>query len=140
MLVAKDFELIEHTADVGIMAYGADVREAFINAARGMFSLMVELESIREIEYRDIEVSAPDEESLLAAWLNELICLFDAENMLFSRFEITEFGDTHLRAKAYGEPVDGSRHKLKVGIKAATYHMLEVDRSDGGRVQVLFDI
>jgi SHS2 domain-containing protein len=140
MLVAKDFELIEHTADVGIMAYGADVREAFVNAARGMFSLMVELGSINDIEYRDVKVTAPDEESLLAAWLNELICLFDTENMLFSRFEITEFGDTRLRAKAYGEPVDDARHKLKVGIKAATYHMLEVDRSDGGRVRVLFDI
>ena len=138
--MAKDFELIEHTADVGIMAYGADVREAFINAARGMFSLIVELGSINEVEYRDIEVTAPDEESLLAAWLNELVCLFDAENMLFSRFEITEFGDTRLRAKAYGESVDSSRHKLKVGIKAATYHMLEVDHSDGGRVRVLFDI
>lgn len=140
MLVTKDFEFIEHTADVGIMAYGADVREAFVNAARGMFSLMVELESVREVEHRDIEVTAPDEESLLAAWLNELICLFDTENMLFSRFDITEFGDTHLRAKAYGEPVDSSRHRLKVGIKAATYHMLEVDQSDGGRVRVLFDI
>ncbi|UCB42330.1 MAG: archease [Dehalococcoidales bacterium] len=138
--MAKDFELIEHTADVGIMAYGADVREAFANAARGMFSLIVELGSIGEVEHRYIEVTASDEESLLAAWLNELICLFDAENMLFSRFEITEFGDTFLRAKAYGEPVDSSRHQLKVGIKAATYHMLEVDRSDGGRVQVLFDI
>jgi len=140
MLVAKDFELIEHTADVGIMAYGADVREAFVNAARGMFSLMVELGTINEVGHRDIEASAPDVESLLAAWLNELICLFDVENMLFSRFEITEFGDTHLRARAYGEPVDSSRHRLKVGIKAATYHMLEVDQSDGGRVRVLFDI
>ena len=138
--MAKDFELIEHTADVGIMAYGADVQEAFVNAARGMFSLIVELGSVGEVEHRDIEVNAPDEESLLAAWLNELICLFDAENMLFSRFVIEEFGDTYLSAKAYGEPVDSSRHKLKVGIKAATYHMLEVNRSDGGRVRVLFDI
>jgi SHS2 domain-containing protein len=140
MPVTRDFEIIEHTADVGIMAYGADVREAFVNAARGMFSLITELESIRQVEHRDIEVTASDVESLLAAWLNELIGLFDAENMLFSRFEITEFGDTCLRARAYGEPVDGSRHRLKVGIKAATYHMLEVDRSNGGRVRVLFDI
>ena len=138
--MAKDFEFIEHTADVGIMAYGADVREAFVNAARGMFSLMVELGTINEVGHRDIEVDAPDVESLLAAWLNELICLFDAENVLFSRFEITEFGETYLRARAYGESVDSSRHKLKIGIKAATYHMLEVDQSDGGRVRVLFDI
>ena len=140
MSVAKDFELIEHTADVGIMAYGADVREAFANAARGMFSLIVEPESISEMAHCDIVVTAPDEESLLVTWLNELIYLFDAENMLFSRFDITELGDTRLKARAYGEPVDEIRHRLKTGIKAATYHMVEVDRSQGGRVRVLFDI
>jgi len=140
MPVVKDFELIEHTADVGIVAYGADVREAFANAARGMFSLIVELGSVREMAHRDIDVTAPDEESLLVAWLNELIYLFDAETMLFSRFDITELGTDRLKARAYGEPVDETRHKLKTGIKAATYHMVEVDRSEGGRVRVLFDI
>jgi SHS2 domain-containing protein len=140
MPVVKDFELIEHTADVGIMAYGADVKEAFTNAARGMFSLIVEPGSIRETAHRDIEVTAPDEESLLVTWLNELIYLFDAEAMLFSRFDITELGDTQLKARAYGEPVDNTRHNLKTGIKAATSHMVEVDRSEGGRVRVLFDI
>jgi SHS2 domain-containing protein len=140
MPVVKDFELIEHTADVGIMAYGADVKEAFANAARGMFSLIVEVGSVRETEYRDIEVTAPDEESLLVTWLNELIYLFDAENMLFSRFDITELDTTRLKARVYGEPVDNARHRLKTGIKAATYHMVEVDRSEGGRVRVLFDI
>jgi len=140
MPVAKDFELIEHTADVGIMAYGADVKEAFANAARGMFSLIVGPGSVREVEHRDIEVTAPDEESLLVTWLNELIYLFDAETMLFSRFDIAELGDTRLKARAYGEPVDDTRHRLKTGIKAATYHMVEVDRSQGGRVRVLFDI
>jgi SHS2 domain-containing protein len=140
MPVVKDFEFIEHTADVGIMAYGADVKEAFANAARGMFSLITETGSIRETEYRDIEVTAPDMESLLVTWLNELVYLFDAENMLFSRFDITELGTDRLSARAYGEPVDKTRHGLKTGIKAATYHMVEVDRSKGGRVRVLFDI
>ena len=138
--MVKDFELIEHTADVGIMAYGADTREAFTNAAYGMFSLIVEPGSVREVEHRDIEITAPDEESLLVTWLNELIYLFDTETMLFSRFDITELGMDRLKARAYGEPVNETRHRLKTGIKAATYHMVEVDRSHGGRVRVLFDI
>ncbi|HEY42105.1 MAG TPA: archease [Dehalococcoidia bacterium] len=138
--MVKDFELIEHTADVGIMAYGDDLKEAFANAARGMFSLIVEVGSVRETAHRDIEVTAPDEESLLVTWLNELIYLFDAENMLFSRFVIIELDTARLKARAYGEPVDNTRHRLKTGIKAATYHMVEVDRSKGCRVRVLFDI
>ena len=140
MPVVKDFEFIEHTADVGIVAYGVDMQEAFVNAARGMFSLIVEAESVRGITHHDIEVTAPDEESLLVTWLNELIYLFDVENILFSRFDITELDTNRLKARAYGEPVDNTRHKLKTGIKAATSHMVEVDRSEGGRVRVLFDI
>ena len=138
--MAKGFELIEHTADVGIMAYGADVKEAFVNAARGMFSLIVEPGDIQNVEYRDIEVTAPDEESLLVTWLNELIYLFDAETMLFSRFDIIELGTDRLKARVYGEPADEARHTLKTGIKAATYHMVEVVRDNGVRVKVLFDI
>ena len=136
----KDFEFIDHTADVGIIAYGASLSQAFANAARALFSLITELDDIREVLHRDIEVTATDEESLLVAWLNELIYLFDAENMLFKRFDITQLDNTKLKARSYGEKVDSLRHKLKIGVKAATYHMLKVERDDGCKVQVLFDI
>ena len=140
MDVERDFEIVNHTADVGIIAYGADMRQAFANAARALFSLITELENMAEILYRDIELTASDEESLLVEWMNELIYLFDVENIIFKRFDITEFSSTRLKAKIYGERVDISRHKLKVGVKAATYHMLKIDRGDGCKVQVLFDI
>ena len=73
-------------------------------------------------------------------WLNELIYLFDAENIVFKRFDITHITKTQLKARSYGERVDSSRHKLKTGVKAATYHMLKIDESNGCNVQVLFDI
>jgi len=136
----KDFETIDHTADVGIIAYGADVNQAFANAARALFSLITELDSVEEVVYRDIELTASDEESLLVEWLNELIYLFDTENIIFKRFDIIKLGNTRLKARSYGEKVDSSKHKLKTGVKAATYHMLKVDRGDGCKVQVLFDI
>jgi SHS2 domain-containing protein len=72
--------------------------------------------------------------------LNELICLFDTENIVFKRFDVTQLNNTQLKARSYGEKVDSSKHRLKTGVKAATYHMLKVDKSDGCRVQVLFDI
>ncbi len=138
--MGKDFEIINHTADVGIIAYGADVSQAFANAARALFSLITELDVVEEILHRDIELTAPDEESLLVEWLNELICLFDTENIVFKRFDVTKFNNTQLKARSYGEEVDNSKHRLKTGVKAATYHMLKVDKGDGCRVQVLFDI
>ena len=136
----KDFEIVDHTADVGIIAYGADISQAFANAARALFSLITELDDVEEILHRDIELVAPDKESLLVEWLNELICLFDTENIVFKRFDVTQLNNTQLKARSYGEKVDSSKHRLKTGVKAATYHMLKVDKGDGCKVQVLFDI
>ena len=138
--MGKDFEIVDHTADVGIIAYGTDISQAFANAARALFSLITELDDVEEILHRDIELAAPDQESLLVEWLNELICLFDTDNIIFKRFDITRLNDTQLKARSYGEKVNSSKHKLKTGVKAATYHMLKVDKGDGCRVQVLFDI
>ena len=136
----KDFDIVNHTADVSIIAYGADISQAFANAAKALFSLITELDDVQEVLYKDIEVTATDEESLLVEWLNELIYLFDAEHIIFKRFDITKLDNIQLRARSYGERVDSSRHKLKVGVKAATYHMLKVDKGNGYKVQVIFDI
>ncbi len=139
--MTKDFELIEHTADVGIIAYGKGMSEAFANSARGMFSLITGLDSIRESLSRIVKVKAPDRESLLVAWLDELIYLFDTEHLLFKRFQLKVAADEKsLTAQCYGEKVDLARHELKLGIKAATYHMLSVVNDDGYKAQVIFDI
>ena len=136
----KEFELIDHTADVGIIAHGASMNQAFANAARGLFSIITDLDGIEEALHRDIEITAPDQESLLVEWLNELIYLFDVENIIFNRFDITRLNNNYLEARIYGEKVDSSRHKLKTGVKAATYHMLKVKKNNGYQAQVLFDI
>ncbi|MBA7619455.1 Protein archease [subsurface metagenome] len=136
----KEFEILDHTADVGIIAYGADMKQAFANAAKGLFSLITELDDVDEALHRDIELTASDEESLLVAWLNELVYRFDTEGILFKRFDIIQLDDNRLQARVYGEKVDSSKHKLKTGVKAATYHMLKVEKNNGCRVQVLFDI
>jgi SHS2 domain-containing protein len=136
----KDFDIVDHTADVSIIAYGTDMSQAFANAAKALFNLITELDDVEEILYRDIKLTAPDQESLLVKWLNELIYLFDVEGIIFKRFDITQFNSTRLKARSYGEKVDSSKHKLKTGVKAATYHMLKVDKDNGCKVQVLFDI
>jgi len=138
--VNKDFEILNHTADVGIIAYGGDMSQAFANAARALFSLITELDDVEEVVHRDIELTSTDEESLLVEWLNELIYQFDTEGMIFKRFDIIKLNNTRLKARGYGEKVDKSKHKIKIGVKAATYHMLKVDKSDGCKVQVIFDI
>jgi len=137
----KDFEIIDHTADVGIAAYGTDIREAFGNAALGLFSLITDPEGIDEKTEREVELSALDEESLLVDWLNELIYIFDVERVAFCRFDIAELSNNHLKARCFGEKIEPSRHQLKMEVKAATYHMLKVGRGRNGcEVRVIFDI
>ncbi len=138
--MAKEFEILDHTADVGIIAYGADLKQAFANAARGLFSLITRLGDIREALHRDIELSAEDVESLLVGWLNELVYYFDTEGILFRRFDIIELNNSHLKARGYGEKADSSKHELKTGVKGTTYHMLKIEKNNGYRVQVIFDI
>ena len=135
----RRYKLIEHTADVGLIAYGKTLAEAFGNAAYGMFSIIAELGAVRETESRQLEVSDNDLESLLFEWLNYLIYFFDVEMLLFKRFEISYLSENRLKAICYGEKYDPSYHHLKTGVKSATYHMLKVDR-EKNEVQVIFDI
>ncbi|MBF8264512.1 MAG: hypothetical protein HW384_376 [Dehalococcoidia bacterium] len=138
--MSPDFEILEHTADAGIIAYGSDLKQAFSNAASGLFSLIVDQDSVQDTTERQIEVRANDLESLLVEWLNELIYIFDVENILFKRFEVVEIESGRLTARAYGEKVDPTRHEVKLGVKAATYHMLRIEKNNGYKLQVIFDI
>lgn len=140
-IVEKPFEIIDHTADIGIVAYGADIKQVFANAAIGLFNLMADLDDFKEDIKRELELSAEDVEVLLVEWLNELIYIFDVEHILFKRFEIDKLSNTEIKAKCFGEKIQPGQHKLKREIKAATYHMLRIIKEDGGyKVQVIFDI
>ncbi len=136
----KRFDIVEHTADTGIIAYGADMEEAFANAACGMFSLMADLGTSQGRDQPVHRGEAWDRESLVVSWLNELLYMFDVESIVFKRFDILELSRTRLKADAYGEKVDTSRHELRTGVKAATYHMLKVSRQGplSAKVRVIF--
>ena len=138
--MVQRFRLIEHTADTGLIAFGKDLPEAYANAAFGMFSIMADLNTVKEVETRTIEVHEEDLESLLFEWLNRLLFFFDAEMLLLKRFDIVEFEETRLKAICYGEKHDPKRHRqIKIGVKSATYHTLTVDK-EKHQVQVIFDI
>lgn len=137
----EDFKILEHTADIGIIAYGKDIREVFINAAKGLFSLIIDPAEVSARKTWEIAVTAPDREALLVNWLNELIYLLDAQGTLFKDFEIINMTETELKVKASGEKINTKKHHLKREVKAATYHQLKIEQTaDGWRAQVIFDI
>jgi SHS2 domain-containing protein len=137
----KIYELVDHTADIGVKAYGKTLSEAFENAAKGMFDIITDSSEIENIGQYNIELEAPDLEQLLVDWLSELLFLNSAKNIVFGFFKV-ELDDKkkRLSAKVFGEKFDISKHKAGAEIKAVTYHMLEVKKKKPFRVQVLFDI
>ncbi|HHH79966.1 MAG TPA: archease [Thermoplasmatales archaeon] len=137
----KDFEIIEHTADVGIRAFGRNLAECFENAAKGMFYLITDGSEISSIGQYNIKLKAENLEQLLVDWLSELLFLQSAHNLVFGRFEVElDEQSAALSAKVFGEEYNRRKHRYGVEIKAVTYHMLKVKREPPYEVQVLFDI
>lgn len=137
----KQYELIDHTADVAIKAYGKTLSEAFENAAKGMFDIITDSSEIENIGQYDIELEADNLEQLLVDWLSDLLFLNSANNLVFGFFKVEiDEKKNKLSAKVFGEKFNISKHKIGAEIKAVTYHMLEVKNKKPYHVQVLFDI
>jgi SHS2 domain-containing protein len=141
MVEYSPYEVFEHTADIGLHAYGSTLSELFINAAQGMGSLMVSPEQVHIQVGWEVEVEGHDSLSLLIAWLNELIFLFDTEYLLFCQFEIENLMETYLKGRAFGEPYDAQRHELSSAIKAVTWHGAAIEQmGDRYEARIIFDI
>jgi len=142
----KRFEFLEHTADLYIAAFGNSLEEAFENAAAAMFEGMTDLDSIKAQTEDNVEVEGHDEEALLYNWLEALLVKFETTNNLYSKFKITHIERTptglRLRAHIWGETFDPKRHLSKVGVKAVTYHRMEIpkDKKRGVTIRFILDI
>lgn len=132
------YEEIEHTADVGIRAYGETLEELFAATAGGMFSLITDLAKVRAVGEVEVRVGGTDVPQLMLNWLQELLFLHETQRLLFSEFDVS-IDALALHAKARGEGIDKTRHELKLAIKAVTYHRMAVD-AKAGIAQVIFDI
>ncbi len=125
------FETFEHGADIGIRGIGSTLEEAFVNAAKALFSLIViNLEAVKPEKRIEIEAEGETKEELFLDWLNRLLSAAGIENLVFSEFGC-EIKETRLKGFAAGEPIDEERHELGVEVKGATYTMLKVEKING---------
>jgi len=126
----KSFEFLEHTADAYIAAYGRDLAEAFENAALAMFNVMTEVERVSPEVEDYVEVVAEDEYALLYSWLEALLVKSEINEMLYSRYKVLGLDQTsdgfRIKAEIWGEKFDSEKHTQKVGVKAVTYHRMEI--------------
>jgi len=118
-------------ADAYIAAYGRNLAEAFENAALAMFETMTDVERVEPEIEETIEFEGSDKKSLLYNWLEELLVRFEISGNLYSKFEVIKIEETakgmKLKAKVMGERFNPEKHVQKVGVKAITYHMMEIE-------------
>ena len=140
------YEIIEHTADVGLKANGATLKELFENAAKGMFEIIRgedKVEGLKSNIKRNIQVKKEVEglEGLLVDWLSELLYIFNKEAILFNDFRISELDDKKLTSEPSGKKIDPASATFQTEIKAVTFHNLKIEEAvDGFSCTIIFDV
>jgi len=119
-------------ADSAFEAESESLEELFQTCAQATFEVMANTKTIEPKNKEEVELVGENLEELLFDWLAELIYLKDSKSMLFSQFDLKiEKPDGYkLTASIWGEPTDQKKHQVRVDVKAVTYHLLEVKKTD----------
>lgn len=139
------FEIIDHTADVGIKVWGPTLTELFENAAKGMFHIIscgkwpCGGERIkRKAELRN---NTDVLEELLVIWLSEILYIFNKEKICLDNFKITGLNNAKLSAEIEGSSMDLYQSNNYTEIKAVTFHNLKIDEDvNGFSCVIIFDV
>jgi len=141
MSPTSTYEIIDHTADLGIIVKGPDTKGLFINAALAMIDLMVKGKISDIITTRDILIEGEDFPDLMVRWLGEILYLFEGEDLIVHSIEIKSIGPMQLHATLTLSSFEPGRHQVLREIKAVTYHGISVSKVNSGwEARVIFDI
>jgi SHS2 domain-containing protein len=131
-------QIIEHTADIGLIAKADTFPHTLDELALAMFELMLEINRVEPKYKISIKVNYENLEELVVDFLSELIYQFDANHFVPCTVQ-TNINNKELKAVLTGEKYDRKKHGSKLEIKAATYHMLSIDPLNN-EIKILFDI
>jgi SHS2 domain-containing protein len=130
-------------ADAAFEATGSDLAEVLTAAARALFSIIVDIESVAPTATREITVWADSEEELLYDWLSELVFFKDVQRELYCNFEVSVTSGEMLRLQATikGDSVDNLTGRMLTDVKAITYHKLAIEKTETGlKATVVVDL
>jgi SHS2 domain-containing protein len=138
-------EMLDHTADVGFELGASTLEELFDEARRALLMVVFEYPPEEGREEGEVRLSAPDRETLLVRWLNELNYLIQDTGFVPARakIEIRESAGAGyaLEARLAGAPFLPEEYGWQGEVKSATFHGLEiVDGDDRLLAQVILDV
>eukprot|EP00823_Brevimastigomonas_motovehiculus_P000756 TRINITY_DN10973_c0_g1_i1.p1 TRINITY_DN10973_c0_g1~~TRINITY_DN10973_c0_g1_i1.p1 ORF type:complete len:246 (+),score=103.29 TRINITY_DN10973_c0_g1_i1:71-808(+) len=126
----KQYEYLDHTADIQLHSWGKDMQEAFVQIVIAMMGYLTDLDTVSvDDQYTfEIEASGHDMESLLYSFMDEFLYHFNAEYIICKDLEIISFDPINfkVKAKGYGEPFDLEKHPQGTEIKAITYSAMQI--------------
>ena len=135
------YEMIDHTADLGVVVGGESLPDLFASAGMVLGELLYDPALVEEDEKVEVSLKAESSEQLLVMWLNELLYHREVGEFLWTALEVEMEGGTRLDATLLGEVFRPERHVPRRGFKAATYHQLRISREgDVWSARIIFDL
>jgi SHS2 domain-containing protein len=132
------FEILEHTADVGVRSWGPTPEEAFRQSALGLLDIVGAWHPGAG-QRETIEVEGRDRAAVLVDWLGEVLYLQDSRDVV-----VSDLGVDVVTEKSAAGWVELAERPLTIegtAVKAITYHQLDVTRSgDRWEATVYLDI
>ncbi len=135
------YELLDHTADLGLRITAEDIYELFEAAAHAMFDQIVDRSVLTGGTKESLTVSGMDKPDLLVSWLRELLYIWNGRERLVKWGHIEQMDESHIAATIWHDPFDPATHEILADIKAVTYHGVNVEQTPKGWVAtVIFDV
>jgi len=135
------YQLLDHTADIGIRLQAHDLKTLYAQAALAMFDLICDPACLSVAGHGEVSVAGYDPPDLMIEWLSELLYQWTGRQRLVCCIQVASLTTTRIAAGLGWDRFDPARHALKHEIKAVTYHRAGVERVAGGwRTCIFFDV
>jgi SHS2 domain-containing protein len=130
------YEEVSHTADWSVKVWAANLPELFSECMAAMLHMMrVEYLCGQSVEHI-IDLQALDAESLLVAFLNEILFMIETRGLVPVEKDIFILGNT-----LHGVFQCMSLQAMKKEIKAVTFHNLKIEKKgESIEVVLVFDV
>jgi SHS2 domain-containing protein len=139
--LSLEYQIIDHTADLGIVVKAHSLKNLFINSAKVMIDLIIQGDVKGKTEVREILIEGRDYPDLMVRWLGEILYLFYGENILVSSIEIKSLSRNRIKSRIEFVEFDSEYYEILREIKAVTYHRISVEKiDDTWKAMVIFDV
>jgi SHS2 domain-containing protein len=133
---------LDHATDAFIEVTAKDLKEAFSVTADAVINITLDQDKVEEKEQKEFSAKGKDLRYLLFSWLEEITFVLITEGFAIRRieFDILENDGYAIQAKAYGEPLEFTKHNFKVEIKAPTFYEMKIEQNNGVFMRFLLDL